>query len=282
MKSENLYWIWLADRLSVASKRLLPLLETFGTPFEIFNLSEEELSASDSVSEDLAHRLADKSLEKAYQTIDYCTTHQIGILSYADPYYPSRLKNLQDPPAVLYYKGTLMPLDNKVCIAVVGTRKMSEYGLQMREKQKAKRYYGILEKQFKNYFVKADKKEGQTGENLLTMIERRLDNVVYRMGMADSRREARQLVRHGHFRVNGRKVDIPSYITKKGDVITLREQSRKSARIKMLVENISARSVPAWITMDKENIQATINALPARTDIDFPIEEHLIVELYSK
>lgn len=128
MKSENLYWIWLADRLSVASKRLLPLLETFGTPFEIFNLSEEELSASDSVSEDLAHRLADKSLEKAYQTIDYCTTHQIGILSYADPYYPSRLKNLQDPPAVLYYKGTLMPLDNKVCIAVVGTRKMSEYG----------------------------------------------------------------------------------------------------------------------------------------------------------
>ena len=161
-------------------------------------------------------------------------------------------------------------------------RKLTEYGTQLREKQKAKRYYGILEKQFKNYFVKADKKEGQTGENLLTMIERRLDNVVYRMGMADSRREARQLVRHGHFRVNGRKVDIPSYITKKGDVITLREQSRKSARIKMLVENISARSVPAWITMDKENIQATINALPARTDIDFPIEEHLIVELYSK
>ena len=163
-----------------------------------------------------------------------------------------------------------------------GRKRVKEYGLQLREKQKAKRYYGILEKQFKNCFVKADKKEGQTGENLLTMIERRLDNVVYRMGMADSRREARQLVCHGHFRVNGRKVDIPSYITKKGDVITLREQSRKSARIKMLVENISARSVPAWITMDKENIQATINALPAKTDIDFPIEEHLIVELYSK
>ena len=163
-----------------------------------------------------------------------------------------------------------------------GRKRVKEYGLQLREKQKAKRYYGILEKQFKNYFVKADKKEGQTGENLLTMIERRLDNVVYRMGMADSRREARQLVCHGHFRVNGRKVDIPSYITKKGDVITLREQSRKSARIKMLVENISARSVPAWITMDKENIQATINALPTKTDIDFPIEEHLIVELYSK
>ena len=163
-----------------------------------------------------------------------------------------------------------------------GRKRVKEYGLQLREKQKAKRYYGILEKQFKNYFVKADKKEGQTCENLLTMIERRLDNVVYRMGMADSRREARQLVRHGHFRVNGRKVDIPSYITKKGDVITLREQSRKSPKIKMLVENISARSVPAWISMDKENIQATITALPVRTDIDFPIEEHLIVELYSK
>ena len=163
-----------------------------------------------------------------------------------------------------------------------GRKRVKEYGLQLREKQKAKRYYGILEKQFKNYFVKADKKEGQTGENLLTMIERRLDNVVYRMGMADSRREARQLVRHGHFRVNGRKVDIPSYITKTGDVITLREQSRKSPKIKMLVENISARSVPAWISMDKENIQATITALPVRTDIDFPIEEHLIVELYSK
>ena len=163
-----------------------------------------------------------------------------------------------------------------------GRKRVKEYGLQLREKQKAKRYYGILEKQFKNYFVKADKKEGQTGENLLTMIERRLDNVVYRMGMADSRREARQLVRHGHFRVNGRKVDIPSYITKKGDVITLREQSRKSPKIKMLVENISARSVPAWISMDKENIQATITALTVRTDIDFPIEEHLIVELYSK
>ena len=163
-----------------------------------------------------------------------------------------------------------------------GRKRVKEYGLQLREKQKAKRYYGILEKQFKNYFVKADKKEGQTGENLLTMIERRLDNVVYRMGMADSRREARQLVRHGHFRVNGRKVDIPSYITKKGDVITLREQSRKSPKIKMLVENISARSVPAWISMDKENIQATITALPVRTDIDFPMEGHLIVELYSK
>ncbi|MBR2914860.1 MAG: 30S ribosomal protein S4 [Clostridia bacterium] len=163
-----------------------------------------------------------------------------------------------------------------------GRKRTKEYGLQLREKQKAKRYYGILEKQFKTYFVKADKKPGQTGENLLTTIERRLDNVVYRMGMAESRREARQLVIHGHFRVNGKKVDIPSVILKKGDVITLREASRKSEKIKMLIENISARQVPAWIDMDKENIQATISELPTRADVDFPIEEHLIVELYSK
>ena len=163
-----------------------------------------------------------------------------------------------------------------------GRKRTKEYGLQLREKQKAKRYYGILEKQFKTYFVKADKKPGQTGENLLTTIERRLDNVVYRMGMAESRRDARQLVIHGHFRVNGKKVDIPSVILKKGDVITLREASRKSEKIKMLIENISARQVPAWIDMDKENIQATISELPTRADVDFPIEEHLIVELYSK
>nr|MBQ5811821.1 30S ribosomal protein S4 [Clostridia bacterium] len=166
--------------------------------------------------------------------------------------------------------------------AAGGRKRTKEYGLQLREKQKAKRYYGILEKQFKTYFVKADKKPGQTGENLLTTIERRLDNVVYRMGMAESRREARQLVLHGHFRVNGKKVDIPSVILKKGDVITLREASRKSEKIKMLIENISARQVPAWIDMDKENIQATISELPTRADVDFPIEEHLIVELYSK
>ncbi|MBE6539133.1 MAG: 30S ribosomal protein S4 [Ruminococcaceae bacterium] len=166
--------------------------------------------------------------------------------------------------------------------AAGGRKRTKEYGLQLREKQKAKRYYGILEKQFKTYFVKADKKPGQTGENLLTTIERRLDNVVYRMGMAESRREARQLVIHGHFRVNGKKVDIPSVILKKGDVITLREASRKSEKIKMLIENISARQVPAWIDMDKENIQATISELPTRADVDFPIEEHLIVELYSK
>ena len=161
-------------------------------------------------------------------------------------------------------------------------KRTKEYGLQLREKQKAKRYYGILEKQFKNYFIKADKKEGQTGENLLTLIERRLDNVVYRMGMAESRREARQLVLHGHFKVNGKKVNIPSYITRVGDVITVKEKSRNSEKIKMLVENISGRTVPEWIDIDKENVVATITALPKREDVDFPFEEHLIVELYSK
>lgn len=166
--------------------------------------------------------------------------------------------------------------------ANAGRKRVKEYGLQLREKQKARRYYGILEKQFNNYFEKADKKPGQTGENLLTMIETRLDNVVYRMGMADSRRQARQLVRHGHFRINGAKANIPSMLVKKGDVISVKESSRKSELIKMLIENISARSVPAWIELDKENAVATIVALPAREDIDFPFEEHLIVELYSK
>jgi len=159
-------------------------------------------------------------------------------------------------------------------------KRVKEYGLQLREKQKAKRYYGILEKQFKNYFVKADKKEGQTGENLLAMIERRLDNVVYRAGMASSRAEARQLVIHGHFNVNGKKVNVPSYLVKAGNVISVREKSLESEKIKMLVETISDRSVPAWL--DVKNGVATVVALPTRADVDFPIEEHLIVELYSK
>ncbi len=166
--------------------------------------------------------------------------------------------------------------------ANAGRKRVKEYGLQLREKQKARRYYGILEKQFNNYFEKADNKPGQTGENLLTMIETRLDNVVYRMGMADSRRQARQLVRHGHFTVNGKKANIPSLLVKKGDVIAVKESSRKSALIKMLIENISARSVPAWLEVDKENAVATVAALPTREDVDFPFEEHLIVELYSK
>lgn len=161
-------------------------------------------------------------------------------------------------------------------------KRVKEYGLQLREKQKAKRYYGILEKQFKNYFEKADKKEGQTGENLLAMIERRLDNVVYRAGMASSRAEARQLVLHGHFTVNGKKVNIPSYLVKAGNVISIREKSLESAKIKMLVEAISDRSVPAWLDVSKDTVSATVVALPTRADVEFPFEEHLIVELYSK
>jgi small subunit ribosomal protein S4 len=159
---------------------------------------------------------------------------------------------------------------------------MKDYGLQLREKQKAKRYYGIQEKQFRNYFEKAAAQDGQAGENLLTMIERRLDNVVYRMGMADSRKEARQLVLHAHFTVNGKKVNIPSYEVRKGDVIALKESSRKLEKFKVLIENITARTVPSWMTVDKENIVATIVELPKREDVDFPFEEHLIVELYSK
>ena len=161
-------------------------------------------------------------------------------------------------------------------------KKISEYGLQLREKQKAKRYYGIQEKQFRNYFAKADAKEGMTGENLLILIERRLDNVVYRMGMGESRRDARQLVVHGHFLINGKKADIPSMLIKAGDVISVKDTSKKSEKFKALIENLSNRQAPAWLTVDKENVTATVNALPKREDIDFPIEEHLIVELYSK
>ena len=161
-------------------------------------------------------------------------------------------------------------------------RNVKEYGLQLREKQKTKRYYGILEKQFRNYFEKAENMEGVTGENLLSLLERRLDNVAYRMGMGESRKEARQLVLHGHFRVNGKKIDIPSVQVKVGDVITLRDASRKSEKFKTLIEELDSRTYPKWIELDKENVSAKIVALPKREDIDFPFEEHLIVELYSK
>ena len=161
-------------------------------------------------------------------------------------------------------------------------KKVSEYGLQLREGQKAKRYYGIPERQFRNYFKAADAKEGMTGENLLTLIERRLDNVVFRMGMGESRRDARQLVTHGHFLVNGKKADIASMILRAGDVISVKETSRKSDKIKALIENLDNRTFPAWLDVDKQNVTATITALPKREDIDFPFEEHFIVEWYSK
>ena len=161
-------------------------------------------------------------------------------------------------------------------------KKQKEYGLQLREKQKAKRFYGIQETQFHNYFVEADRTPGITGTNLLTKLERRLDNVVFRMGMAESRKEARQLVLHGHFRLNGNKVTIPSIIVKAGDVITVREESKNSVKIKELIDALDTRTSPKWLDVDKENVKATVTALPTREDVDFPFEEHLIVELYSK
>ncbi len=163
-----------------------------------------------------------------------------------------------------------------------GNKKMREYGRQLREKQKTKRYYGILEKQFLNYFKEADRKEGITGENLLTLIERRLDNVVYRMGMAGSHKEARQLVLHEHFELNGKKVNIPSIIVKPGDVLVVRENFRDSEKCKALAEAMKDKTAPKWLEVNKDALSAKVVALPAREDIDFEIEEQLIVELYSK
>lgn len=161
-------------------------------------------------------------------------------------------------------------------------KKMSEYGVQLREKQKAKRYYGILESQFAGYFEMANKKQGMTGENLLSILETRLDNVIYRLGFAMSRAEARQMVRHGHFLINGKKVDIPSYLVKPGEVITLKDASRSKDKFKGTLEANASRVIPKWLDFDKNNIIAKVIAEPAREDIDLPIEEHLIVELYSK
>ena len=162
------------------------------------------------------------------------------------------------------------------------SKKYREYGMQLREKQKAKRYYGVLEGQFKSYFEKAEKQEGITGENLLVLLERRLDNVVYRMGLASSRREARQLVLHSHVRLNGKKVSIPSIIVKLGDTVSVREESKKLARIKELIEAMPGHNVPKWLDVNTDTATATVTALPQREDIDQEFEEQLIVELYSK
>ena len=162
-------------------------------------------------------------------------------------------------------------------------RKESEYATQLKEKQKVKFVYGILEKQFHSYYEKAIRMPGETGENLLILVERRLDNVVYRLGFAMTRREARQLVNHGHFTVNGRKVNIPSYLVKVGDVIEVKESSRQSVKFKRFVgEDAIIVNVPQWLEKEKNSLKGTITKLPAREDIDLPIEEHLIVELYSK
>jgi small subunit ribosomal protein S4 len=163
-----------------------------------------------------------------------------------------------------------------------GRSKTSEYGLQLREKQKAKRYYGLLERQFKGYFEMASKRPGQTGENLLSLLESRLDNVVYRLGFAMSRAEARQLVGHSHYTVNGKKVNIPSFLVRPGMVISVREKSRTLDKIKASVEANTFRKPPKWLEYDSANMIAKIVASPAKEDIDLPIEEHLIVELYSK
>ncbi|MBR0277969.1 MAG: 30S ribosomal protein S4 [Clostridia bacterium] len=163
-----------------------------------------------------------------------------------------------------------------------GRKKLSEYGLQLREKQKARRYYGVLESQFAKYFEMANKKSGVTGENLLVILESRLDNVVYRLGFGTSRPEARQLVRHGHFTVNGKKVNIPSYIVKVGDVIAIKEESKSSEKFKSVIDITSSRIVPKWLDLDDNTLTGKVVAVPQREDIDLPLEEHLIVELYSK
>ena len=161
-------------------------------------------------------------------------------------------------------------------------KKMREYGLQMREKQKTRRYYGVLEKQFVNYYEEAARKEGMTGENLICLLERRLDNVVYRMGFAASHKEARQLVLHGHFTLNGKKVNIPSLIVKAGDVVAVKESSRDSVKIKALAEAAASMAAPKWLEVKADAMTAKVVTLPAREDVDFDFNEQLIVELYSK
>ena len=181
--------------------------------------------------------------------------------------------------------GTKCPLDLRHTVpgehGQARQRKMSEYGMQLREKQKAKRTYGVLEGQFHRYFEEADRQKGITGENLLVMLERRLDNVVYRLGFGVSRPQARQIVRHGHIRVNGKKVDIPSFLVSTGDVITIREKSAESDRFKALREG-TGKVMPQWLTIDAAELKATVVALPKREDVGMDIQENLIVELYSR
>ena len=161
-------------------------------------------------------------------------------------------------------------------------RKVSEYGLQLREKQKAKFIYGVLEKPFRNYYKKADRMKGQTGTNLMVILESRLDNVVFRSGFARTRREARQIVDHKHVLVNGKRVNIPSYLVKAGDVIEIREKSKSCARYKEVLEATNGRLVPEWLESDREALKGTVKSLPTREAIDVPVNEMLIVELYSK
>ena len=187
-----------------------------------------------------------------------------------------RCKTLGLSPAVLgYSKSTKRQPEQS-------RRKQSEYGMQLNEKQKVKFIYGVLEKQFHAYYEKAERKQGITGEILLQELERRLDNVVFRMGFANTRREARQLVNHAHFTVNGKRVNIPSYQVKPGDVVAVCEKSRSSAKFKTLLEENGKKQCPKWIDKAKDSFEGRIASMPARDDIDYDVSEHLIVELYSK
>ena len=161
-------------------------------------------------------------------------------------------------------------------------RKMSEYALQLREKQKAKFIYGVLEKPFRNYYKKAERLNGQTGENLMILLESRLDNVLFRMGFGRTRKETRQIVDHKHVLVNGKCVNIPSYLVKAGDVIEIKEKHKGDTRYKMILDVTAGRLIPAWLEVDQENLKGTVKALPTREEIDVPVDEMLIVELYSK
>ena len=187
-----------------------------------------------------------------------------------------RCKTLGLSPAVLGYSKSTKRQPKQT------RRKQSEYGMQLAEKQKVKFIYGVLEKQFHAYYEKAERKQGITGEILLQELERRLDNVVFRMGFANTRREARQLVNHAHFTVNGKRVNIPSYQVKPGDVVAVREKSRTSIKFKTLLEENGKKQCPKWIDKAKDSFEGKIVAMPARDDIDYDVAEHLIVELYSK
>ncbi|MCR4955684.1 MAG: 30S ribosomal protein S4 [Lachnospiraceae bacterium] len=187
-----------------------------------------------------------------------------------------RCRSLDLDPIVLGYNKKSRRQSNR------GNRKISEYGLQLREKQKAKFIYGVLEKPFHNYYEKADRQPGMTGPNLMIMLERRLDNVIFRSGLARTRREARQIVDHKHVLVNGKKVNIPSYLIKAGDVIELTEKAKGSVKYKDIVAVTGGRLVPEWLEADQENFKVTVKELPSRDAIDVPVDEMLIVELYSK
>ncbi len=160
--------------------------------------------------------------------------------------------------------------------------KHSDYGVQLREKQKAKRIYGLLERQFRTYFDKADRMKGKTGDNLLILLERRLDSVVYKLGFGQTRRESRQIVRHGHFLVNGRKVNIPSFLVRSGDTVELSEKSRKIPNVNEALDAVVRKGIPSWLELDRDKYRGVVKVLPTRADIQEPIQEQLIVELYSK